>query len=185
MVTVPAPAPTGTTDAKPPASKEAAAPPPTEGQSECEGGKSEPIPAAHEQQQEQPAAATTDPSSSPSQAPPPPLPLSPQDLKAYARDGFVLLPRAFPPTVAAACRERLWGVMEGSEGGGSGGGGRIERGDPSTWPVKFPLAFVFEEGHGEVRLVWVGWGVGVVGRVDRMNVIVGCSCMSRHVSPRG
>ncbi len=72
-----------------------------------------------------------------------PPPLSPTELAAYARDGLVLLRRAFSPAVAAACRERLWAVMEG-------GGAGIVRGDPATWPVKFPLALVFEEGHGEV-----------------------------------
>lgn len=71
-----------------------------------------------------------------------PAPLTPQDLDAYVRDGFVLLSQAFPSDVAAACREKLWAIME--EAG-------VSRDDPSTWPVKFPLAFVFEEGHGEVR----------------------------------
>lgn len=71
-----------------------------------------------------------------------PAPLTPQGLDAYVRDGFVLLPQAFSPDVAAACREKVWAIME--ETG-------VSRDDPSTWPVKFPLAFVFEEGHGEVR----------------------------------
>jgi hypothetical protein len=93
-----------------------------------------------------------------------PLPLSPHDLEAYARDGFCRLPQAFPPHVAAACREQLWAVM--AEQGG------VEREKPETWPVKFPLAFVFEEGHGEVRWGWVGMGRGL-GWLGGF----GCLCM--------
>lgn len=89
------------------------------------------------------AAAPSRPTSSPQgeEAAEPP-PFSPEDLETYARDGFVHLREAFPPSVAAACREKVWGLVEA--------GGAIKRADPGTWPVKFPLAFIFEEGHGEV-----------------------------------
>ena len=39
-------------------------------------------------------------------------PLSPADLEAFIRDGYVLLKRAFDPAVAAACRDEIWRVME-------------------------------------------------------------------------
>ncbi len=70
-------------------------------------------------------------------------PLSAQDLEAYVRDGFVLLKQAFPPSVAHACRQKLWELMQ-EEGEGAG----IVRDDPGTWPVKFPVSMIFEEGHG-------------------------------------
>lgn len=150
MVTAPAAAPTEAEDANPLASQAAAAPPiPTEGEGEGKGDPSAiSTTTTHDDDQPPPAPSSSD--STP--------PFSPQDLEAYARDGFVLLRQAFPPAVAAACRERLWRVMEGSEGAGQRGR-RIERGDPASWPVKFPLAFVFEEGHGEVSALGLGfWG---------------------------
>ena len=113
---------------------------------------------AEEQQQQQleaspalsPAAPRVEEQPAPLPSPPPSAldddpPFSPEEIEAYVRDGFVLLKRAFPPSVAASCREALWRVMEEQQG--------IRRDDPGTWPVKCPLAFIFEEGHGQVRVL--------------------------------
>ena len=72
--------------------------------------------------------------------PPPPPPLSSQDLEAYIRDGFILLKQAFPPQVAQACRKELWKIMKDNAD--------IDRGDPNTWPIKFPLAEIYGAKEG-------------------------------------
>jgi hypothetical protein len=67
-------------------------------------------------------------------------PLSSQDIEAYIRNGFILLKQAFSPQIAQACREEVWKVMKETAD--------IDKGDPATWPVKFPLAEIYGAKEG-------------------------------------
>lgn len=53
--------------------------------------------------------------------------LSREELAGFRREGFVRLPRAFPPHVAEAIAQEVWDELRETHG--------IDRADPSTWRV--------------------------------------------------
>ncbi|CAM9381755.1 unnamed protein product [Ectocarpus fasciculatus] len=62
------------------------------------------------------------------------LPLSPEDIRSFEENGFVMLKRAFDPDVAAACRESLWKRLKGDG---------IRREEPATWVRKIGIAEIY------------------------------------------